>query len=110
MSTCGGNSCGAVLQRGSALSWNGLLLDALECCRYGSLVFTRLSSPELLNTKWWHTGLWVLNLWGECTGCYSAVVSGVVGSKDKFSLIEMWYTHGALLRGVEMFKLSLPLS
>ena len=62
---------------GSASSWNGLLSDVLECHRCGSLVLTGLSSSELLNTKWWHTGLWLLNL------CCSAMVAGVVGSKDK---------------------------
>ena len=51
-----------------------------------------------------------LNLWGECTGCCSAVVSGVVGSKDKFSLVETWYICDTLLRGVGILKLSLPLS
>ena len=72
-------------------------------------VLTGLSLSELLNVKWWHTGLWPLNLLGECSGCCGAVVSGMVGSKEIFSLVEM-YIHGALLRGMEILKLSLPLS
>ena len=88
---------------GSAFPLNGLLSDVLECHRPGSVDLKGLSSSELLNTKWWCTGLWHLNLPGECTRCCSAVESGVVGSGDKFSLTEMWYICRALLRGVGMF-------
>ena len=94
----------------SAPLLTGLLSGILECHRWGSLGLTGLSSSELLNTKWWCTGLWHLNLWGECTGCCLAVVSGVVGLKNKFSLTDTWYICGTLLRGVGMLKLSLPLS
>ena len=88
-------------KEGPAPSWSGLLPSVL--------VLRGLSSSELLNTKWCHTCLWLLSLWNECTGCCSAVVSSVVGLKDKFSLMEMWYIHGALLREVGIFKLPLPL-
>ena len=87
---------------GSALLRTGLLSDALECSRGGSLGLTGLSTSNLLNTKWWHTGLQHLNLQDECTGCCLAVVSGVVGWEDKFSLVDMSYICGALLRGVGM--------
>ena len=95
---------------GSALPWSGLLSGELQCHKCGSLVLTGLSLSELLNTKWQNTGLWLLNLQVECSGCCSAVVSGVVGSKDRFSLAETWYICGTLLRGVGMLKLLLPLS
>ena len=85
----------------SALLWSGLLS--------GVSVLTGLSSSEWLNIKQQCTGLQLLNLLGECSMCCSAVVSGMLGSKDKFSLVEMWYIHGVLLRGVDIFKLSLPL-
>ena len=43
--------------------------------------------------------IWVFGV--ECTRWCSAVLSGVVELKDKFSLIDTWYIQGALLRGVE---------
>ena len=91
-------------QGSSALSWSGLLFGVLGCHKHGSPVLMGLSSSELVNTRWQHIGLWLLNLWGQCSGCCSAVVSGVVGSKDKFLLMEMWYICGALLRGVGIFN------
>ena len=59
---------------GTALPWSGLLSRVLKCCKHRSLVLTGLSSSELVNTKWQQTGLWLLNLQGECTECCSAVV------------------------------------
>ena len=88
----------------SAVPWSGLLCGVLWCHKCGSLVFAGLSSFELVNTKWWSTGLQLLNLWGECSGCCSAVVSGGVGSKDRFSLMEIWYIHGVLLRRVAILS------
>ena len=64
---------------GSARSCSGLLSHAF--------VLTRLSLS--LNVKQQHSGLWLLCLHGECAGCGCTVVSGVAGSKDKFSLAEM---------------------
>ena len=60
---------------GSALPWSGLLSGV------------ELSLSELLNVKQWHTGLWLLNFLGECSGCGYTVVSGVAGLKDKLSLV-----------------------
>ena len=79
----------------SSLEWG-----VLQCCKCGSLVLTGLSSSELVNIKWQYTRLQLLNLHWECSRCCSAVVSDVVGSKDRFSLMDTWYIHGALLRGV----------
>ena len=87
---CGGKSCGIVLAKGI------LLYHRMGCyMMYWSVIdvhhwVSQGSPSELLNTKWQFTGPWLLNLWGECTGCCSTVVSGVVGSKDKFSLMETW--------------------
>ena len=63
---------------------------------------------DLVNTKWWHTELWLLNLCGEYSKCCLSVVGGVLGSKDGFSFVEMWYICSALQRGVGILKLSLP--
>ena len=109
--TCGGDSHGAVLAK------EVLLPCGLDCYLvYWSVIDEGhwVSQGSLHQSCWTPNGsipgLWHLNLWGECTGCCSAVVSGVVGLKDKFSLVDTWYIHGTLLRGVGMFKLSLPLS
>ena len=103
-------TCCCTGEGGSVLLQTRLLSGVLECHIQGSLGLTGLSSSEPPITKWWYTGLQHLNLWGECTRCCSAVVSGVIRLKDKFSLIDTWHIQGALLRGVGMFKLSLPLS
>ena len=80
---CGGNSYGTALAK-EVLLFHGMgCSDVLECHRHGLLGLAGLSSSELLNTQQQHTGL-------QCTGCCSAVVSGVVGLKDKFSLVETW--------------------
>ena len=89
---------------------SGVSSGILWCHNLGSCVLTGLSSLELVNTKWWHAGLWLLNLLERCSRCCSAVVSGVVGSKDIFSLVEMWYIHGAFLRGMGILKILFPLS
>ena len=47
-----------------------------------------------LNVKWWHVLMRLLGNWGEYAWC----VSCVAGLKDKFSLAETWYRHGALRR------------
>ena len=101
---CGGNQCGAEVMKVV------LLFPGVGChkCKCGSLVLTGLLLSELVDTKWQHPGLWHLNLLGECSGCCSAVVSDLVGSKDRFFLVEMWYICSALLRGVGILKLSLP--
>ena len=90
---------------GSTLPWSGLSSGALWCYKCGSLVLTGLPLSELVNTKWQHTELQLLNLCKECSGCCSALVSGVVGSKDIFLPVEMWYIHGALLTEVGILKL-----
>ena len=95
---------------GSAPLQTELLSGVLECHRCGWLGLTGLSSSELLNTERQHTGLQHLNLWGECTGCCSVVVSRVVGLKDKSSLINTWHILSTLLREVGMFKLLLLVS
>ena len=79
----------------------GLLSGILECHRCWSLGLTGLSSSELLNTKWQHTGLWHQNLWGEHTGCCSAVVGGFVGLKDKSSLVDTLYIPSTLWEELE---------
>ena len=77
---CGGNPCGAVLVKVVfALQWNGLLS--------GVFVFMGLSLSELPHIKWQCTELWLLNVLGECCRCCAAVASGVLGSKDEFSLV-----------------------
>ena len=84
--------------------WGNALL------RSGMVSGVGLSSLELLNVKQWCTELWLLNLLEECSRWCAAVINNLVGSKEIFSLVEMWYRHGAFCRGVGMFKLSLPLS
>ena len=74
----------------SILSWSWLLFNE------------EFSSS--LNVKWWHTELRLLCWWGKYVWC----VSGVAGLKDKFSLVEMWYRHSVLCKGVGIFKLSPP--
>ena len=49
-----GKGCFAPLQ-------TGLLSGVLECCRWGSLGLTGLSSSGLLNTRWWYTGSSIWN-------------------------------------------------
>ena len=101
METCGSDSYGAVLVKEVLLPCRlHCYLVSWSVIDEGHLVSKGLSSSKLLNTKWWHTGLWNLNFWGECMWCCSAVVSGVLGLKDKFSLIDTRYIHGALLRGI----------
>ena len=64
---------------------------SLGCCvsREGSILLCGgpltgevLSSLELLNNKQWHTELQF--------GCHVAVVGGVVGLREMFSLVETW--------------------
>ena len=107
---CGGNPCGnEVVKEVLLFPGVGCYLVCCSVSKCGSLFLTGLLLSELVKTKWWHTELWLLNLCGEGSGCCLAVLSAVVGSKYRFSLVEMWYICDALLRGVGILKLSLPL-
>ena len=60
-----------------------------------------LSSPVLLNDKWQYMGLWL-------TWCV-AVVHGVEGLKEMFSLLETWGTLDVHLRGLGMLNFTATL-
>ena len=83
-----------------------LVKEVLLFYGVGLLSGVGLSLLELLNVKWQHTEQWLLNLLGEFSGWCAAVVSGLVDSKEIFSVVEMLYIYDALIRGVAIFKLS----
>ena len=111
MESCGGDSHGAVLVKEVLLPcgldcylvyWSGHRQGPLGLTR---LLFIRAAEHQIVayRTMASEPSGWVYLVLFSCGEWCCRM-------KDKFSLIEIWYICGTLLRGVGMFKLLLLLS